>query len=136
MKKLGLLFGIAFVCLCFTTAKAETYYAYLSSAQEVPTNASTGTGYARVVLNESALTVTWNVVFTGLSSNQTASHIHGPSAVGANSGVLINFPAVGGTAGTLSGTAAITTTQIAHLRAGNTYMNIHSANFIGGEIRG
>lgn len=102
----------------------------------MPTNASTATGYARVVLNESALTVTWTVVFTGLSSNQSASHIHGPAAVGANSGVLINFPAVGGSAGTLSGTAAITPTQIAHLRAGNTYVNIHSTSNPGGEIRG
>lgn len=136
MKKIGLFFGTALLCLCATTAKAETYYAYLSSAQEVPANASTATGYARVVLNESALTVTWSVVFTGLSSNQSASHIHGPSAVGANSGVLINFPAVGGTAGTLTGTAAITAGQITNLRAGLTYVNIHSANFPGGEIRG
>lgn len=136
MKKIGLLFGIAILCCSAASVRGETYYAYLSSAQEVPTNASTGTGYARVVLNESALTVTWTVVFTGLSSNQTASHIHGPAAVGANAGVLINFPAVGGTAGTLTGTAAITATQIANMRAGNTYVNIHSTNFAGGEIRG
>lgn len=136
VKKIGLFFGTALLCLCATTAKAETYYAYLSSAQEVPANASTGSGYARVVLNESALTVTWTVVFTGLSSNQTASHIHGPAAVGANAGVLINFPAVGGTAGTLTGTAAITAVQISHLRAGNGYVNIHTSNFAGGEIRG
>lgn len=136
VKKFGLFFGIALLCLCATTAKAETFYAYLSSAQEVPANASTGSGYARVVLNESALTISWTVVFTGLSSNQTASHIHGPAAVGANAGVLINFPAVGGTAGTLTGTAAITAVQIGHLRAGNGYVNIHTSNVPGGEIRG
>ncbi len=136
MKKFGLFFSIALLCLCASNANAEIFFANLTSAQEVPSNGSIGSGYARVVLNESAMTVTWTVVFTGLSSNQSASHIHGPAAVGANAGVLINFPAVGGTAGTLTGSAAITATQIAHLRAGNGYVNIHSANFPGGEIRG
>jgi len=127
---------MALLCFCATAANAETFYANLTSAQEVPSNASTGSGYARVVLNESTLTITWTVVFTGLSSNQTASHIHGPAAVGANAGVLINFPPVGGTSGTLTGTAAITAGQIANLRAGNGYVNIHTTNFPGGEIRG
>ena len=63
----------AFMLVFSASANAEIFFASLSSAQEVPTNASTGTGYARVNLNEAAMTVTWTVVFTGLSSNQTAS---------------------------------------------------------------
>ncbi len=125
-----------FVLMFSAVTKAEIFTAYLSSAQEVPTNASTATGYARIVLNESAGTITYTVVFNGLSSNQSASHIHAPAAVGANVGVAINFPAVGGTSGTLSGTVAITPTQISQLRAHLGYVNIHSANFPGGEIRG
>ena len=117
-------------------ARGETFYAYLSSAQEVPTNTSTGTGYARIVVNESALTVSWTVVFNGLSSNQTGSHLHAPAAIGANSGVAINFPAIGGTSGTITGSGSITATQIAQIRAHQGYINIHSANFGGGEIRG
>lgn len=135
-KSANIIFICVFVWLFAVSAKAEIFFAYLNSAQEVPTNASTATGYARVVLNESAMTVTWTVVFTGLTSNQTASHIHAPSPIGVNSPVIINFPPVGGTAGTLTGSAAITATQIGHLRAGNGYVNIHTANFPGGEIRG
>lgn len=135
-KSINLVLIAAFLLMFSASANAEIFFAYLSSAQEVPTNASTGTGYARVVLNESAMTVTWTVVFTGLSSNQSASHIHAPAAVGVNSPVIINFPPVGGTSGTLTGSGAITATQIGQLRAGQGYVNIHTANFPGGEIRG
>ena len=132
----SLIIAIIFVFALSGAVKAETLYAYLNSAQEVPTNASTGTGYARVVINESALTITWTVVFTGLTSNQSGSHIHAPAPIGANSGVIVNFPPAGGTSGTLTGSGAITATQIAQLRAGQGYVNIHTANFGGGEIRG
>lgn len=125
-----------FVFVFSTAAKAETFYAYLSGAQEVPAVSTTGTGYARVVLNETAGTISFTVVFSGLSSNQVASHIHAPAAIGANSGVAINFGAVGGTSGTITGTAAITPTQIAQIRAHQGYVNVHTANFSGGEIRG
>ena len=118
------------------STSAQSYTAYLSSAQEVPTNASTGTGKARIVIDPIALMVTYNITFTGLSSNQTAGHIHGPAAIGANSGVQIGFTAVGGTSGTISGTSAITATQIAQIRSGMGYVNIHTTNFAGGEIRG
>ena len=117
-------------------AKAEIFTAYLSSAQEVPTNVSTATGFARVNVNETAGTLTFTVVFNGLSSNQTASHIHEPAAIGANAAVVINFGAVGGTSGTITGSAAITPTQLAQIRAHQGYVNLHSANFPGGEIRG
>jgi CHRD domain/FG-GAP-like repeat len=132
----SLLVAAIFTIALSGAVKAETFYAYLNSAQEVPANASTATGYARVVLNESAGTIAFTVVFNNLSSNQAASHIHAPSAIGVNSPVVINFGAVGGTSGTITGTAAITPTQISQLRAHLGYVNVHSANFPGGEIRG
>ena len=136
-KKFSNLIFIAVLMLIVSaTAQAETFYAYLSSAQEVPTNASTGKGYARVVLNEAALTITFTVVYTGLSSAQTAGHIHAPAAIGANAGVVIGFPVVGGTSGTITGTLPITVGQIAQLRAHQGYVNIHTTNNGGGEIRG
>ncbi|MEP6902883.1 MAG: CHRD domain-containing protein [Actinomycetota bacterium] len=125
-----------FMLMLSATAKAEIFTAYLSSAQEVPTNASTATGYARIVVNESTGALTFTVVFTGLSSTQTASHIHAPAVIGANVGVAINFGAVGGTSGTVSGATTITPTQLAQLRAHQGYVNVHSTNFGGGEIRG
>ncbi len=137
MKKIFGVIAIGFLLAVMTSStRAETFIAYLSSAQEVPTNASTATGYARVFLNEGAGTISYRVVFSGLSSSQTLSHIHCCSAIGVNSGAIITLGTVGGTSGTITGTSAITPTQIASLRAHQAYVNVHSANFAGGEIRG
>ena len=138
MKKSSINFIVlaVFMLMLSVMAKAEIFTANLSSAQEVPTNASTATGYARIVVNESTGALTYTVVFSGLSSNQVASHIHAAAAIGVNAGVVINFGAVGGTSGTISGTTTITPTQLAQLRAHMGYVNVHSANFTGGEIRG
>jgi len=117
-------------------SKAEIFTAYLSGAQEVPAVATTATGYARIVVNESTGALTYTVVFNGLSSTQTASHIHAPAAIGATVGVAINFGSVGGTSGTISGQTTITPTQLAQLRQHLGYVNVHSTNFPNGEIRG
>src|SRR5512134_2957964 len=95
------------------TVLGETFTAYLTSAQEVPANASTARGFARVFLNESAGTITFTVTFSGLGSNQTASHIHGPAAIGVNGPVLISTGNTGATSGTLTGSSPITPAQIA-----------------------
>jgi hypothetical protein len=115
---------------------AQSYTAYLNAAQEVPASGTAATGKARVVINETALTITYSITFSNLSSAQILGHIHGPAAVGANAGVQITFPVIGGTSGTISGSTSITATQVARIRSGLGYVNIHSANFTGGEIRG
>ena len=117
---------------------AETFTANLTSAQEVPANASTARGFARIFLNESAGTINYTITFTGLSSNQSASHVHAAAAgtIGVNSGVIIDTGNTGATSGTLTGSSPITPTQIIWLREHRAYINVHSANFPGGEIRG
>jgi len=135
--KSGNLFAVALLIFLFTvTAKAEIFTAYLNGAQQVPAAATSATGYARVDLNEGAGTITFTVVFNGLTSAQTLSHIHAPAPIGANASVIIDFGTVGGTSGTISGTRSITPTQIAQLRAHQGYVNVHSVNFPNGEIRG
>ena len=109
-----------------------TFIAQISSAQEVPVNASTATGNGTVTLNAAETQIAVNMTFSGLSSNQSAAHIHGSAHVGVNSPVLFNF----GT-GQISGlTFAVTAAQVANLKKGLMYMNIHTGNFPGGEIRG
>ena len=125
-----------FALMLTATVKAETFTAYLTGAQEVPAAATTATGYAVVKVNEGAGMLTFTVVFNGLSSNQTASHIHAPAPIGMNTGVAINLGAVGGTSGTITGTMPITPTQLSQIRAHLGYVNVHSVNFPGGEIRG
>lgn len=127
---------VLFVLTVFLTAKAETFTANITGAQEVPTNGSAGTGYGRVFVNETAGTLSFTVVFSGLSSAQTMAHIHAPGVIGVNGPVIINLGVVGGTSGTITGTANITPAQIALMRSHQTYINIHTTNFPGGEIRG
>ncbi len=132
----ALIFAFLVILIGSARARAETFYAYLSGAQESPAVATTARGYARVVVNEGAGSYTFTLVFSGLTSTQTASHIHAPAAIGANTGVAINFGAIGGTSGTITGGGSITPSQISQLRAHLGYVNVHSSNFPGGEIRG
>src|SRR5258707_415486 len=136
-EKLSLLFlGTVLFLGSLSSARAETFTAYLSGAQQVPVNATNATGYARIFVNEGAGTLSWVVVYNNLTSNQTAAHIHAPAAIGANAAVAIGFSAPGGTSGTITGSGVITPTQLAQIRAHQGYVNVHSMNFPGGEIRG
>jgi hypothetical protein len=135
-SSLSLIVATLFLVALSGTARAEIFTAYLNGAQEAPPIATTATGWARVTVNETTGSLQFIVFFQGLSSNQILSHIHAPAAIGASTGVAINFGVVGGTTGTISGTTTITPTQLSQLRAGLAYVNVHSANFTGGEIRG
>ena len=64
----------------------------LSAANEAPPNASTATGSAFVTLDTSALTIDFNVVFSGLTGGDTAAHIHCCIAEGGNTGVATMVP--------------------------------------------
>src|SRR5687767_13196926 len=118
-----------------TMARAEIFFAYLSGAQENPPVATSATGYARIFLNEGAGTLNFSVVFNNLSSNAIAHHIH-TGAIGVNGPVTIDLGAISGTSGAFTGTRTITPAQIVALRQHGMYVNVHSANFGGGEIRG
>jgi hypothetical protein len=115
-----------------------------------------------VTLDDVAQTLQIDAVFSGLSSNSTAAHIHCCAPLGTNAGVATRIPAflgfpLGGTSGnytsqvfnltdaafynpafiTLQGGLALAEAAfIAGLEAGQSYFNIHTANFGGGEIRG
>lgn len=118
-----------------TVAHAENFFASLSGAQENPSVATNATGYARVFVNESTGMLSFTLVFNGLTSNQTASHIH-TGVLGVNGPVTIDLGAVGGMSGTITGTRSITPAQIASMRQHGMYVNVHTTNFPGGEIRG
>ncbi len=115
--------------------KMEVFEAALSGTSEVPPAATTASGNAEVMFNENTNKLTWKVTYTGLSGPATAGHIHGPAVAGANAGVVVPF-AANVTAQPITGEATITPGQYGDLAAGLWYVNIHSAKFPGGEIRG
>jgi hypothetical protein len=56
---------------------------------------SLGTGFVQVVLNTTAQTLALNVTFSGLTSLDTAAHIHCCAPLGTNAGVATTVPTFG-----------------------------------------
>jgi hypothetical protein len=126
----------------------------LSGAGENPPTISPATGTATFDIHSDGTAIDFVISFglndgsPPLTSPLQAGHIHfGTPTV--NGPVILPFPnlPVGSTSGTFSGTltAADLTPAggintfadaVAALEAGNTYTNLHTSNFPGGEIRG
>ena len=115
--------------------KMDTFEATLSGTQEVPPNASPGRGTAEVQVNSNTNTLSWKVTYSGLSGPVTGAHIHGPAAPGANAGIVVPFTG-NLNAQPVQGQAQITPQQLGDLAAGMWYVNLHTAQSPGGEIRG
>jgi hypothetical protein len=110
------------------------FKAVLSGANEVPANSSTATGEANARFDQQTKVLTVTITYTALSAALTAWHIH-KAAVGVNGSVVFNF----GTpqpSGFVYTSAALTADQETDLMGGLYYVNLHTANFGGGEIRG
>lgn len=106
----------------------------LRGANEVPANASTGTGQVDAVFDKSNNLFRWKVSYTGLTGPATAGHFHGPAAIGANAGVALGWS--NPIRSPMDGSATLTPAQAADLMAGRWYANIHTAAHPGGEVRG
>lgn len=115
-------------------AEVQMYKATLTAANQVPPNASKGTGALTSTYDTATKKFTWTVTFSGLSGPPTAAHFHGPAAAGANAGVVV--PQKDGLASPMKGEATLTDAQAADLQAGKWYFNIHTEANKGGEIRG
>jgi hypothetical protein len=128
--------------LAITSGGVVALAADLRSTNEVPPTGSTGFGSAYVAIDTTTSTLFWDVTTSGVTP--TLSHIHGPNgSAGVNAPVLINFAtsAAAFTNGRTSGSVSIASLASDTLTALLTnpsgfYVNVHSAAFPGGEIRG
>jgi len=133
----------------------------LSGYQETPALSTPGSGEFSASLDRSAQEIHYQLTFSGLETDATQAHIHFENAT--NAGPIVVFlctnlgngpvgtqacPAAGGTiTGTIqaadvgSGAAAqgLAAGEFQELvdamRAGSTYVNVHSVGHPGGEIR-
>ena len=110
---------------------SNTQQLTLSGAGEVPPVTTSASGTAAVTINPDR-SVSVKVTVTGMTA--TASHIH-EGAAGANGPVIVPFTKSGDNAFTSPDGAKLTESQYASYKAGNLYVNVHSAAHPGGEIR-
>ena len=165
MKKTVKLLGVVLAVLMLSAiAKADTlaFTATLTGSQEVPPTGSPGIGSALVTLDTVTNLLTVNVSFARLGSPTIASHIHCCAPPGTTAMVATTVPTfpgfpLGVTTGTYLMTFDLTLAStynpafitahggtvagaqaafIAGLLSGQTYLNIHTTQFPGGEIRG
>ena len=113
----------------------DIYQAALSPAQEVPPVTSPATGTAELMLNANTNTLSWKVNYSGLTGVATAAHLHGPAPMGGNAPVVVPFTG-DLNAQPITGSAVLSPQQAGELATGRWYVNIHTAQFPGGEIRG
>src|SRR3989442_9188471 len=130
-------------------AGLEVYTASLNGANEAPTPVTTtATGHAIVTILGNV--VTWKVDVDSPIDSLIAGHIHRRAADSVAGNVRVDFTlgqrvwAAGPTGPGITGTAAqVSTTllapddsMLAVIRAGRSYVNLHTRAHTGGEIRG
>ncbi len=104
----------------------------LSGMQEVPavTTSATGSGTVTIGADKS---VSGSVTTSGVAA--TAAHIH-DGAPGKNGPIIIPLTKTSDNVWAVPAGAKLTDAQYASYKAGNLYVNVHSAANKGGEIRG
>jgi hypothetical protein len=140
-----------------TADSSKSFHASLSGYEEVPALSVAGMGTFSANLSKGGQSLTFSLQYTGLTGDATAAHIHlGQPAVAA--GVIAFLCGGGGQAACPTGTSGTVTGTIdashvigpeaqgiapgefaellAALRAGVGYVNVHTAAFPPGEIRG
>lgn len=152
--------------LLATTAKGTVFdfQVTLSGAAESPPNASPGIGSGTISIDDAAFTMQIDMSFSGLTGTTTNSHIHAPTAVAftGTAGVATTTPSFSGfPLGVTSGsyninldmtlassynsayvtpnggtTASAFASFLSAANSGQSYFNVHTSAFPGGEIRG
>lgn len=111
-----------------------SFSAPLKASAEVPPNDSKGTGSIEAKFDPSSKKLNWTINYSGLTGPATAAHFHGPAEPGKNAPPVV--PINGNLASPIKGSATLTDAQVADLRAGHWYINVHTAAHKDGELRG
>ena len=124
--------------LNFAQAAPVSFAVPLTGAQQVPPVQTSGSGSADLTYDASTRVVTWNITFSGLSSQATMAHFHGPAAAGKNAGVKVWLSEKGNKEVTspIKGEATLSADDAKMFEGGEMYVNVHTKDHPSGEIRG
>ncbi len=132
MKKLFLFSTLLLSCFS-ASATMYTLSASLDGVQENPDVATAATGTLTGTYDDVTNSLSYTITYMNLSSALQAAHFHGPAPVGVNTGVKIGLTPG---ASPMTGTVTVVQSDEADLLGGLWYVNLHTVNFGGGEIRG
>jgi len=126
---------MVFFAALASIAAAETtaFTADLKGSSEVPPTESNAKGKAEVTYDDSTKILRWSISYGGLTGSATAAHFHGPAGEGENAGVMITISPL---PSPMKGAAILTEDQSKALLSSNLYINVHTAKYPDGEIRG
>lgn len=103
----------------------------LTGASEVPAVSTSASGSGTVTISPDR-SVSAKISVSGMTA--TASHIH-QGAAGTNGPVIVPFTKTGDNTFAAPEGAKLTEAQYAAYKAGDLYVNVHSAAHPGGEVR-
>lgn len=112
-------------------AGAKDVAVSLTGAQEVPAVDSKAKGTGKITIADDGA-VSGSIKTTGITG--VAAHIHEAPA-GKNGPPVITLEKKGDNEWAVPAGAKLTDAQLASFKAGNLYVNVHSAEHKGGEIR-
>lgn len=131
------LFSLCFVFIFALSINAQQrYIAYLSGAQEVPPVNTSASGLCKGSFNQQETQMTFQCDYVNLSSAPISIVIHAGSLAGANAPVYSTLPLNGPQNGNFNLGFDVTPQQVLDIKANRFYLNVTSANFPNGEIRG
>ena len=132
---LPLLLVVAFAAAATPAFAAKVpFTANLTGAAEVPQSGQSGTGKARITLNQATGRVCWKFTrLSGLGGAPTAAHIHRGRA-GVAGPVVVPLGATYGAQGCT--TAAKSLIRAIKNRPGRYYVNLHNDAYPSGTVRG
>lgn len=131
VRALAMSGALALLGACTSMPSQNTKALVLVGATEVPAVVTAATGSGSVTINPD-MTVSGKV--TVIAMEATAAHIH-MAAAGANGPVIVPFTKTADNTFEAPAGARLTEAQYAAFKAGNLYVNVHSAKHPGGEVR-
>jgi hypothetical protein len=121
----------ALLLSAFATANAKDVAVSLTGDQEVPAVTTSAKGEGKITIGDDGA-VSGSIKTTGITG--TAAHIH-EAAAGKNGPPVITLEKKGDNEWAVPAGTKLTEAQLASFKAGNLYVNIHSAEHRPGEIR-
>jgi hypothetical protein len=115
------------------TTAATVFKNALTGTQEVPATSSTATAIGSAAVDHVAKTLTVAVNTIGIAG--TEAHVR-EAAPGVNGPIVFPLAQTSGGSGIWFGKAILNDTQINSIMAGNYYIEVRSAAFPNGEVRG